>query len=313
MIRRVAGVVGSLLAGAVFVALAVGEREKPLRGRETSDSVRRVIRNLAIAGLSGAAIQVTERPVTAPLARLVARRRLGLLPALGLPRALELAVSIALMDYTLYVWHRMLHQVPLLWRFHRVHHSDLDMDTTTAIRFHLGEFVLGTPFRAAQILLIGVGPGALALWQRLTLAEVVFHHSNLRLPIAAERRLVRLIVTPRMHGIHHSVVPGETDANWSSGLTLWDWLHGTLKLNVPQDEVTIGVPEYRRPEDVTVPRLLAMPFGRQRRATRPPTDRLRPARRSDWRGRRLGASSDPSLVGREYGQQAARRRPCQTA
>ncbi len=270
MIRRVAGIVAPPLAGAAFVALALQERERPLRHWETPDSARRLIRNLAIAGLSGAAIQMTERPVTAPLARLVARRHLGLLHALRLPRALELAASVALMDYTLYVWHRMLHRVPLLWRFHRVHHSDLDMDTTTAVRFHLGEFVLGTPFRAAQILLLGVGPGALALWQRLTLVEVMFHHSNLSLPIALERRLVRFIVTPRMHGIHHSVVPGEADANWSSGLTLWDWLHGTLKLNVPQGEVTIGVPEYRRPEDVTLPRLLAMPFGRQRRVALPP-------------------------------------------
>ena len=270
MRRRVAAVAGPLLVGVGFAALALIEREKPLRRGETPGSPRRVIRNLVIAGLSGAAVQVAERPVAVPLARLVARRRLGLLPALRLPRAIELAASVLLMDYTLYVWHRMLHRVPLLWRFHRVHHSDLEMDVTTAIRFHFGEFVLGTPFRAAQILLIGVAPGALALWQRLTLAEVVFHHSNLRLPIALERRLVRFVVTPRMHGVHHSVVPGETDANWSSGLTLWDRLHGTLKLNVPQGEVTIGVPEYRRPEEVTLPRLLAMPFGAQRRVGRPP-------------------------------------------
>ena len=270
MRRQVAAVAGPLLVGVGFAALALIEREKPLRRGETPGSPRRVIRNLVIAGLSGAAVQVAERPVAVPLARLVARRRLGLLPALRLPRAIELTASVLLMDYTLYVWHRMLHRVPLLWRFHRVHHSDLEMDVTTAIRFHFGEFVLGTPFRAAQILLIGVAPGAIALWQRLTLAEVVFHHSNLRLPIALERRLVRFVVTPRMHGIHHSVVPGETDANWSSGLTLWDRLHGTLKLNVPQGEVTIGVPEYRRPEEVTLARLLAMPFGAQRRVGRPP-------------------------------------------
>ena len=274
MRRQVAAVAGPLLVGVGFAALVLVERQRPLRGRNTQDPPRRVIRNLVIAGLSGAAVQVAERPVAVPLARLVARRRLGLLPALRLPRAIELAASVLLMDYTLYVWHRMLHRVPLLWRFHRVHHSDLEMDVTTAIRFHFGEFVLGTPFRAAQILLIGVAPGALALWQRLTLAEIVFHHSNLRLPIALERRLVRFVVTPRMHGIHHSVVRGETDANWSSGLTLWDRLHGTLKLNVPQGEVTIGVPEYRRPEDVTLPRLLAMPFGRQCRVgqlpVRPP-------------------------------------------
>ena len=278
MTRRAVRVAGPLLAGAVFAVLALAERARPLRDREEQDSPRRFVRNLTLAGLSAAAVQIAERPVTVPLARVVARRRLGLLPLLRLPSGIELAASLALMDYTLYVWHMMTHRVPFLWRFHRVHHADLDMDATTAIRFHLGEFVLSAPFRAAQILLIGVGPDALALWQRLTLLEVLFHHSNLRLPIALERRLVRAVVTPRMHGIHHSVVPGETDANWSSGLTLWDRLHGTLKLNVPQDEVTIGVPECRRPQDVTLPRLLAMPFGRQRRAGRPP---VRP-RRAGW-------------------------------
>ncbi len=268
--RRIVRVAGPLLVGVAFAVLALAERARPLRDRDTPDSPRRLVRNLALAGLSGAAVQIAERPITVPLARLVARRRLGLLPTLRLPSGIELAAALAFMDYTLYLWHRMTHQVPFLWRFHRVHHADLDMDATTAIRFHLGEFVLSAPFRAAQILLIGVSPSALALWQRLTLLEVLFHHSNLRLPIALERRLVRAVVTPRMHGIHHSVVPGETDANWSSGLTLWDRLHGTLKLNVPQEDVTIGVPEYRRPQDVTLPRLLAMPFGPQRRARRLP-------------------------------------------
>ena len=175
------------------------------------------------------------------------------------------------MDYTLYLWHVMTHRVPFLWRFHRVHHADLDMDASTAIRFHLGEFLLAAPYRALQVALIGVSPEALTLWQRLTLAEVVFHHSNLRLPLGLEQRLVGVIVTPRMHGIHHSTVPGAADANWSSLFTLWDRLHGTLRLNVPQAAVEIGVPELRRPRDVALPRLLALPFERQRRAAWPPS------------------------------------------
>jgi sterol desaturase/sphingolipid hydroxylase (fatty acid hydroxylase superfamily) len=84
------------------------------------------------------------------------------------------------------------------------------------------------------------------------------------LPIATERRLSRIIVTPRMHGIHHSLIREETNANWSSGLTLWDWLHGTLRLNVPQDEITIGVPAYREPGEVSLAKVLALPFGKQR-------------------------------------------------
>lgn len=148
--------------------------------------------------------------------------------------------------------------------------------SAAAIRFHFGEFVLGVPYRALQVALIGVSPRAFALWQRLTLAEILLHHSNLRIAPAIERRLVRLIVTPGTHGIHHSVVPGGRNANWSSGPALWDRLHGTLKLNVPQAEVRIGVPGHRRPEDVTLPRLVAMPFERQRREHEPPVRRPLP-------------------------------------
>jgi len=100
--------------------------------------------------------------------------------------------------------------------------------------------------------------------------SIMFHHSNVRVPIAWERRLVRFVVTPRMHGIHHSVVECETDSNWSSGLTLWDRLHGTLRLDVPQKAVTIGVPAYVEPADVTFARLVALPFVPQRPAWRSP-------------------------------------------
>jgi sterol desaturase/sphingolipid hydroxylase (fatty acid hydroxylase superfamily) len=162
--------------------------------------------------------------------------------------------------------------VPFLWRFHVVHHVDLDLSATTALRFHFAEMLLSVPWRAAQVALLGVSPRALSLWQTCLLVSILFHHSNLRLPIAVERRLARLVVTPRMHGIHHSTVQEETDSNWSSGLTLWDRLHGTLRLDVPQDGIVIGVPAYRDPEEVTLPALLAMPFGAERPTWRPPTD-----------------------------------------
>ena len=145
-----------------------------------------------------------------------------------------------------------------------MHHTDLDLDTSTALRFHFGELIPSVVWRALQVVLIGVPPHALRIWQIATSASVAFHHSNLRLPAAWERRLVWLIVTPRMHGIHHSIVKDETDSNWSSGLTLWDRLHGTLRLDVPQDRITIGVPAYRDPADLSAIRILLMPFRRQR-------------------------------------------------
>jgi sterol desaturase/sphingolipid hydroxylase (fatty acid hydroxylase superfamily) len=109
-----------------------------------------------------------------------------------------------------------------------------------------------------------VDPVSLWIWQGLLAVSVVFHHSNARLPLALERALVRVIVTPRMHGIHHSNYRNEANGNWSSLFSAWDYLHGTVLLGVPQDAVEIGVPAYGREEDVTLGRILLMPFGKQK-------------------------------------------------
>jgi sterol desaturase/sphingolipid hydroxylase (fatty acid hydroxylase superfamily) len=262
------GLGGLLLIGGAFAALYWLERRRPLR-REVESKPRRTARNLAVAGLAAATIRAFETPIVRPLAELVERRRWGLLKQLPLPHWAEFPLALALMDYTLYLWHVLTHKVPFLWRFHLVHHVDLDLDVTTAVRFHFGEMALSVPSRAAQVLLIGVSPRALETWQTLTLLEVMFHHSDVELPPRVERALCRLVVTPRMHGIHHSTVEAETNSNWSSGLTVWDWLHGTLRLDVPQDAITIGVPAYRNPGELTLPKILAMPFGEERPAWEP--------------------------------------------
>lgn len=267
--KRVPGWLTGLLVGGTFVTLLWLERRRPLR-RSVEPKVRREARNLAVAALSAAAIRVAEKPVTGRLAAMVERRRWGLLKGLSLPAWLEVPLAVALLDYTLYLWHVIVHKVPFLWRFHQPHHVDLDMDASTALRFHFGEMVLSVPWRAAQVVVIGASPLALSVWQTATLLEIMFHHSNVELPVEVERWLSRLIVTPRMHGIHHSMIPEETDSNWSSGLTVWDWLHGTLRLNVPQDAIIIGVPAYRDPEEVTLPKVLAMPFEEQRGRPRLP-------------------------------------------
>ncbi len=252
-----------LIVGA-FVALAWWERRRPLRRGQVEPKLRREARNLAVAGVGALVLQLAEAPIVAPLARLVERRGWGLLKRVRLPVWLETALACVLLDYTLYVWHVLTHRAPWLWRFHLVHHVDLELDTSTALRFHFAELALSIPWRAAQVMLIGVSPLALSTWQTLLLLSIMFQHSNVRLPVEVERRLNRFIVTPRMHGIHHSMVKGETDANWSSGLTIWDWLHGTLRLNVPQTEIVIGVPAYRAPQELTLGRILAMPFGPER-------------------------------------------------
>jgi sterol desaturase/sphingolipid hydroxylase (fatty acid hydroxylase superfamily) len=261
--RRVPSwVSGAILLG-TFAALAVAETRRPLRVQRHGKA-RRDLRNLAVAALSAATLQALERPVVDPLARAVERRRWGLLQRLPLPRWAEIPLAVALMDWTLTLWHVAAHRIPFLWRLHQVHHTDLDMDASTALRFHAAEMAASVPYRAAQVALIGVGPRALSVWQTFLFASVLFHHSNLRLPARLERALSALIVTPRMHGIHHSAVEAETNSNWSSGLTLWDRLHGTLRRDVPQRAIAIGVPAWRRPEELTLGRLLAMPFRRQR-------------------------------------------------
>jgi sterol desaturase/sphingolipid hydroxylase (fatty acid hydroxylase superfamily) len=173
-------------------------------------------------------------------------------------------LAVVLLDYTLYIWHVLTHRVPWLWRFHLVHHVDRDLDASTALRFHAGELALSIPWRAAQIAAIGVPPDALRIWQNMLLLSILFHHSNVELPIDVERLVARIIVTPRLHGIHHSDVPEETDSNWSSGLTVWDYLHRTLRCDVPQQAITIGVAAYATAADVTLANSLALPFGAQR-------------------------------------------------
>jgi sterol desaturase/sphingolipid hydroxylase (fatty acid hydroxylase superfamily) len=260
--RRLPTGLSALIIGSAFLWLFVQERRRALR-RSTEPGLRRPGRNAAMALASGLALHVTEAPVTRLATAWVERRRWGLL-RLRLPIWLEIVSAVVLLDYTLYVWHVLTHRVPWLWRYHIVHHVDLDLDVTTAVRFHWAEMVASVPWRAGQIVLIGVSPLALSIWQTLLLVSVMFHHSNVRLSLETERRLNRFIVTPRMHGIHHSVIEGETNSNWSSGLTIWDRLHGTLKLDVPQESIEIGVPAYRDPTEIQLVSLLLMPFRAQR-------------------------------------------------
>ncbi|MEA2175395.1 MAG: hypothetical protein QOD00_2987, partial [Blastocatellia bacterium] len=261
-----------------FGALLWLERRRPLR-REVEPALNHDARNLAVAAVAALSLQLAERPVIQPLSKLSERRGWGLLKQLPLPAWVETTLAVILMDYTLYLWHVLTHRAPWLWRFHVVHHADLDLDASTALRFHFGELVISIAWRAAQVSLIGVSPRSLDIWQTALLLSILFHHSNVRLPIETERWLNRLIVTPRMHGIHHSLVREETDANWSSGLSVWDRLHGTLKLNVPQGEIIIGVPAYREPSELKLTEILLMPFGEERPTWRLPGDG-QPARAS---------------------------------
>jgi sterol desaturase/sphingolipid hydroxylase (fatty acid hydroxylase superfamily) len=239
--RDVPAVAGLALAG-VFLSLLWLEHRRPLRAR-TRPEPPRLARNLAAGAAAAVVVGLTEAPITRRLAQHAQQRQLGLVYHLGLPRPARDVLALVLLDYTLYLWHILLHRVPALWRWHQVHHRDADLDVSTAVRFHGMELLWSVPWRAAQVVLIGVNPRLLQLWGQLTLAEVMFHHSNLRLPAGLERLLEPLVVTPARHGVHHADREDLQHGNFSSGLAVWDHLHGTASQQIPQDRITIGLPD----------------------------------------------------------------------
>jgi sterol desaturase/sphingolipid hydroxylase (fatty acid hydroxylase superfamily) len=249
----------SILSIGTFVALYAFERKQPLR-RQIEQKEISTARNLAIALTAGLAMNFFEKPVTDRLTQFVEKRNFGLSKILRLPKPLKTIFAVILLDYTLYLWHVLTHKVPFLWRFHRIHHADLDLTAATAIRFHFGEITISVLFRAGQVLFIGVSPKALNIWQSLLFLSILFHHSNVRLPKRFEEKLQKIIVTPRLHGIHHSVQENEMNSNWSSGLTAWDFLHKTFRSDVPQEKITIGIEDFDEEYKVTLGKMLIAPF-----------------------------------------------------
>lgn len=284
MLRSTFDLVGGPLLGALFVILLGVEVGWPLRSRVQA-RLERLRTNGAMAMIGMATIRLMLLPILVLVATRAAETRVGILRLAPLPPLLAAGLGFVLLDYTTYVWHRLNHRWPLLWRFHSVHHTDLDLDVTTAVRFHAGELLAAVVYRSAQVAVIGVDVAVLLVYELAMDAATEFHHSNWKLPFALERALSRVVVTPRMHGIHHSIMEDETNANWSVVFSVWDRLHGTLRLDVPQRQLVIGLPAYRNADGLTFVKLLALPFGREPTWWRLP-DGTRPtrARRGDANG-----------------------------
>lgn len=257
---------GSLLLATVGAVLLL-ERRRRARAY-VEDVVTHTTRNLVVAGMAAATVQALEAPVVVPLARLVDRRRWGLTRNVR-PSWLRDLTAVVLLDYTLYIWHILVHRVPWLWRFHLAHHVDLDLDASTGLRFHAGELAASVPWRSAQIVAIGVSPRALTLWQSLTIASVLFHHSNSRLSRRSERVLSWIVATPKMHAIHHSIDPTQLRSNFSSGLAVWDRLHSTFRFDSEPQDVVVGVRGHLDRDDAALGRVLTLPFSE--RARLPPS------------------------------------------
>jgi len=186
----------------------------------------------------------------------------GFLPLIPGPYWLRFLVAIAFLDFMLWVWHLLNHVVPLLWRFHRVHHTDLNMDVSTATRFHLGELAASRFIQAGLVYLVGADVYMVAAFDILVVACAQFHHSSLKIPARAERWIWPLAVPPSMHRIHHSVKIKQRNSNYGTIFSFWDRIMGTMVKNVDQAGIVIGVGGHFKRQELGLGRLLAQPFRR---------------------------------------------------
>jgi len=152
-------------------------------------------------------------------------------------------VGLVLFDAWMYGWHVLNHKLPLLWRFHAVHHADREMDASSAMRFHTGEIILSGSARLAVLPLIGLTMPQLLLYELVLLPVILFHHSNVRIPARLDAALRWLIVTPWMHWVHHSRWRPETDSNYASVLSIWDRIFGTFRLRADPRRIALGLDE----------------------------------------------------------------------
>lgn len=246
-----------------YASLFVLERMLPLRQAKTRLLPRLVV-NVLISTTAFAAAAAFVQPTVAATLDVTTTRSFGLIPLVGLTGPFALVAAFLLLDLSFYYWHVANHRVALLWRFHNVHHIDPDLDVSTAFRFHFVEVGLSAGFRAVQVLLIGPSLTAFLIYEVAFQLGTLFHHSNVRMPLGVERKLNLVFVTPRMHGIHHSDIREENRTNFGVVFPWWDRLHCTLRLGIPQAQVTIGIPGYSARKDNAVLNALAMPFRPQR-------------------------------------------------
>lgn len=186
-------------------------------------------------------------------------RTWGLLNAFDAPLWVEFAIAILLIDFWMYAWHRLNHRVPLLWRFHRMHHTDTEMDATSAFRFHMGELVLSALLRLPLMMVLGLTVWQVLLYEVLLLPVVLFHHSNVAISGRLDQILRMVIVTPWVHWIHHSRLLPETDSNYSSIFSWWDRLFRTFRLRKDPRTIRYGLDGWDDPKRQSVGGMLATP------------------------------------------------------
>ena len=260
-----------IVFGAVLLVLLLWETAHPFfeyfRERP-KDRGKHLLRNFVIGAINNlviAGIFVSLWLAAAVWAEETGFGLLNVFAEAGMPTWAHVAGSILILDAWMYIWHRINHEIPFFWRFHRVHHSDPNMDVTTANRFHIGEIFFSSVFRIPLIFLLGIYLWELVLYETLMFAVVQFHHSNINISERVDRLIRAVLVSPNMHRVHHSRWQPETDSNYSSLFSFWDRLAQTFRHNPNPENIKLGLEEFDRERDQTVGGMLKTPIVKPRR------------------------------------------------
>ena len=251
--------VGTFLG--VFALLAASEVFTPRRRLRTSKK-RRWFANLSIVALNPLSLALVFPILPIGLALIAAEQNWGLLNSLALPYWLKIFAGLVLLDLAVYTQHVLHHAVPILWRLHMMHHSDLDIDMTTGLRFHPIEIIVSMAIKLSTVAALGVPPAAVLIFEVALNATSMFNHSNFHIPEKFDRLLRLILVTPDMHRVHHSVIIRETNSNYGFNLPWWDRWFGTYKAQPDKGHIdmVIGLSQLRDPEKLSLPHLLILPF-----------------------------------------------------
>ena len=223
---------------------------------------RRLAINFSLTGFNVLLVRGLLGGAAVGMAHFAGQQGWGLLNYLDWSVPLEMAVGIIFLDLMIYLQHVVLHMIPFFWRFHKVHHSDLDLDVSSGFRFHPLEILGSMIYKLGLVAALGPSVMTVVVFEVILSGMAMFTHSNIKLPLGLDRTLRWLFVTPDMHRIHHSVEVAETNSNYGFNLSLWDRLLGTYiaEPRRPQPEIVIGIPEFRTPEQVSLLKLVLIPF-----------------------------------------------------
>jgi sterol desaturase/sphingolipid hydroxylase (fatty acid hydroxylase superfamily) len=247
----------------VLAVVAAWELIAPRRTL-TDSKRRRWFANLSMVVIDTAALRFLLPVLPVGMALMAEQHGWGILNNLMLPAWIKAVLAVAALDFVIYLQHVLFHFLPILWRLHRMHHTDLDIDVTTGNRFHPIEILISAGIKSGAVAIIGPSAAAVVVFEVTLNATSQFNHGNVRMPEAMDRWLRRVVVTPDMHRVHHSVIPRETNSNFGFNLPWWDRLCGTYRAQpeAGHEGMTIGLKEFRDPRRLTLLRLLIQPFVR---------------------------------------------------